>query len=851
MRSDTVISSHAWAKIDGRHALPLSDHGADVAATFASVLRQVHWRALLENAAGRPLAPQDVERLCVLAYLHDLGKANRGFWARQFIGTPTVGHTNETAALFLSRLKHDPVIGPLNDLIDNWDCWNHFAAVMAHHGAPLASYSEAFELSSLNAHSRHWHVEGGYDPLAELADLLGDVAQRFPLAFADGPPLPAAAPFVVLLGGLVTLTDWLGSDMTLFPVAGPHFAAREVLRTNSAKDAVRSRGLADEAIAAVKFADAFTFAPRGAQGEADDPTLGSIALLEAETGSGKTEAAIWRWLRLRAAGEVDGLYFALPTRAAAVQLHRRINTVLDRLTGGSVKAVLAVPGYIRSGSDEGTKARDGEGQLLPGFNVVWPDDSHNDGRWAAEHPKRYLAARVAVGTIDQALMAGLQLRHAHFRATMLARSLLVVDEVHSSDHFMGEVLRAVLRNHVSLGGHALLLSATLTAEVRARMLDPFTPAPAYPSLEAAASTPYPALSGSQASPRPVTRSSGTDKAVQLTELPAMSDPEAIAQRAVIAARAGASVLVVRNSVDGAVAVARAVEALAPDLAFRADGVATLHHSRFAPDDRRLLDAAVEAAFGKTRSAQGRILCGTQTLEQSLDIDADLLLTDLAPMDVLLQRIGRLHRHARRDRGRFANAEAVILTPEERDLSRYLSRLRERHGLGPRHDGTGVYPDMLAIEATWRLIEANPDIAIPADNRRLVEQALHPDRADALMEELGTTWMNHLAQQQGIRMADRQTASAAALDVRCPFTQLLFPKEIAIATRLGAKDRLTVFSMPAMGPFGTVVERMTIPDWMAQGVGADAEPEVLESGEMLRFALGSNIYAYDRFGLRRE
>lgn len=274
-------------------------------------------------------------------------------------------------------------------------------------------------------------------------------------------------------------------------------------------------------------------------------------------------------------------------------------------------------------------------------------------------------------------------------------------------------------------------------------------------------------------------------------------------------------------------------------------------ARLAPDDRRLLDAAVEASFGKGRSAQGHVLCGTQTLEQSLDIDADLLLTDLAPMDVLLQRIGRLHRHPRQDRGRFGNAEAVILTPEERDLSRYLSRLRERHGLGPRNDGTGVYPDILAIEATWRLIEANPDIAIPADNRRLVEQALHPDRADALMDELGTTWMNHLAQQQGIRMADRQTANAAALDVRGPFTKLLFPKDIAIATRLGAKDRLTVFTVPATGPFGTMVERMTIPDWMAQGVGAEAEPEVLESGETLRFALGCNIYAYDRFGLRRD
>ena len=851
MEQFRAATPFAWAKLDEAGALPLSDHGADVGATLGSLLEQPHWLSVLEHAAQRPLTPLDVERLRVLAYLHDLGKANRGFWARQFTGSPIVGHTNETGALFFSRLADDPAVAPLNALIDNWGCWEHFLAVMAHHGTPLRAYSSETKEIEPGNRSHNWQADARYDPMAQLAMLLNDVAQRFPIAFRPGPHLPENPAFVALLGGLVTLADWLGSDPALFPVAEPHLAAREGVRAVSAPAAIRSRGLAHEAIVAHNFHEAFGFPPRGAQGEADDPALGHIALLEAETGSGKTEAAIWRWLALRKAGAVDGLYFALPTRAAAVQLHGRINAVLDRLTGGTVNAILAVPGYIRSGGDEADFARDDEGRLLPGFDVVWPDGLDNDGRWAAEHPKRFLAARVAVGTIDQALMAGLQLRHAHFRAAMLSRSLLVVDEVHSSDHFMGEVLRAVLRNHVTLGGHALLLSATLTAEMRARLLDPFAPAPTFPALDEATATPYPALSGSDAPPRPVQSNGTGEKAVKLTTLGAMDDPEAIAAHAVEAARKGASVLIVRNSVNGAVAVAQAVEALAPDLAFRARGIVTLHHSRFAPDDRRLLDAAVKTAFGKGRSAQGRILCGTQTLEQSLDIDADLLLTDLAPMDVLLQRIGRLHRHNRDDRGTFINAQAVVLAPDERDLSLYLGRVRDRHGLGPMADGGGVYPDMLAIEATWRLIEGNPEIVIPADNRRLVEKALHPDRADALQQELGSNWMNHLAQRQGIGIADRQAAASAALDVRTPFSDLAFPKDMAVATRLGARDRLAMFDPPVPGPFGTLVDRMTVPDWMARGIAAEALPEVLHSGDEVRFAWNEARFVYDRFGLRRE
>src|SRR5690606_3519381 len=126
-------------------------------------------------------------------------------------------------------------------------------------------------------------------------------------------------------------------------------------------------------------------------------------------------------------------------------------------------------------------------------------------------------------------------------------------------------------------------------------------------------------------------------------------PVALAAQALDAARAGARVLVIRNTVGDAVATRQALAQLAPDAPepFRLGGVGTLHHGRFAREDRRRLDTAVEAALGKDAPrAGGLVLIGTQTLEISLDLDADLLITDLCPIDVLLQRIGRLHRHER-------------------------------------------------------------------------------------------------------------------------------------------------------------------------------------------------------------
>lgn len=533
---------------------------------------------------------------------------------------------------------------------------------------------------------------------------------------------------------------------------------------------------------------------------------------------------VWNEARVDPRG--CGGAFALPTRSAAVQLHGRVNAMLKAVwRDDAPEAVLAVPGYLRAG--------DASGQALPDYAVRWDDGEavvQPDARWAAERANRFLAARVAVGTIDQALLATLPVRHALFRASVLARSLLVVDEVHASDAYMAGLLERLLTQHVAVGGQALLLSATLGAAARARLLrQPEA------TREAAVAVPYPALSGGD-TVRAVA-GAGREKRVRIETAPEIDDPTAIAERAVAAARAGAAVLVVRNSVGGAIAVAQAVAALAGDLAFKVGGVATLHHGRFAPDDRELLDKAVEAAFGKGRTAGGRVLVGTQTLEQSLDIDADLLITDLAPIDVLLQRIGRLHRHAR-ERGAFAAARVVVLRPAGRDLTPLLARAAGFHGLGGH-----VYPNLVQLEATLRRIEKTPDIVIPRDNRRLVEGALHPQALAEVEQELGTAWQNHGAERSGGVSAAGQTAAQVALDLSQRFTDLDWRDAEAAVTRLGGHDLLIDLDPPLPGPFGKPVGRIRVPHWMA------GKATRVERDGATGLRLDGRALRYDQWGLR--
>lgn len=828
--------SFAWGKFAAPGTwLPLEDHMSDVAACFAALIELPLFGNRLASAMGRNPDPVTLERLCVLTWLHDLGKLNSSFQARALDPTIRAGHCAEGWHVFDSQ---GATIGRALGLpeIETWGeaaMWLRFAA-FAHHGRPVncRGYSRASD----------WAPRNGYDPHTAAATVGAACRARYPLAFGPGPNLPDSPELQHFFAGLVALADQIGSREDAFPLdrrSAAVTAPADLLRRIRI-DVSELRAAFTEAPVSRLFGWPEDARPHPMQTAlADLPLETRLAVLESETGSGKTEAAFLRFRRLFAEGLVDGLYFAVPTRAAASQIHGRIDRAAQATFGA--ECVLALPGYLKAGAAEGC--------ALPGWQVHWSDDPKaeaHEARWAAEAPRRFLAAPVAVGTVDQVMLAGLQVKWAHFRAAALARSYLVIDEIHSSDSYMGAVLQRVVCDHVARGGHALLMSATLGAAARARLLDRRRkpdPHPAYPALSW--------IEGGREC-RLAPGATGRPKAVEVTSAPLIAEPEAIARLALEAAGQGARVLVIRNTVDQVVALLRAIEALDPEAPLlRVAGIACPHHGRFAAEDRVLLDRAVEDAMGKGAPAAGRIVCASQTVEQSLDIDADYLISDLCPVDVLLQRIGRLHRHARTDRpAAFTGTRCLVLLPERLEPSDMLLWF----GLGPNHEGGGVYPDITGLEAVRRLIGEGAVWTIPEDNRRLVEAGTDPATLDRLAEDLGPAWEAARGRMTGSRIASAQIGGLNMIDRSRAFdgtNQDCFPEDAKILTRIGA-DRVQVPFVPGtVGPFGATVSQISVPGhWHVEGLAeaTGAEWRAIAPG---RLVFGGAKLVYDRFGLSRD
>ncbi len=860
-----------WAKYDkesGRHHL-LIHHLADVAAVAEALISLPLWREKLARLAGvRELSLVSISRLCFFAALHDLGKCNAGF-QKKIRGNGSGGHVGVCVYLFDDRIR-DRALQSLN--FEHWARWCEdpeksvqlLLASISHHGRPIDRPSRYDR--------KDWLTENP-DPLEALKSVVRQISEWFPAAFDKTDQLlPANPRFQHVFNGLVTLADWLGSDTSFFPfLANPETDRIEFSR-KKAEQILELIGIAPQKYRSAilknlpDFQQMFGYEkPRPLQsqisrleiGELGDPieTEGSIAILEAETGSGKTEAAFLHFERLFRSGKVDGIYFALPTRAAATQIYERISGYVHNLFGKNAPPVVqAVPGYIRVDREEP------EGKLAP-FQYLWPDQDRFRYRgWAGEHPKRYLAGAVAVGTVDQILLSVLEVSHAQMRLTALSRLLLVIDEVHASSIYMGRLLEEVLHRHTAAGGHALLLSATLGTSAWNRYL--FPSRNPIPKLEDSIARPYPAISirdGENPPEIKEIKKGGGSKEVEIEILSQADDHSAVAELALRKVRKGGRVLVLRNLVKDVIRTQMAVEDIViPEnekYLFHCHGVIAPHHGRYAAEDRKLLDREVEKYFGKKGEDIPGLLVASRTVEQSLDIDFDLIITDLAPIDILLQRIGRLHRHQRNRPEEFKSPRIIVLTPPDRDLSGYIIDKGQRRGEAKGAIGMGtIFDSLFTVEATWRLLEEYPRIKIPEMNRILVEKATHPQMMEDIKNERGGVWEEHFNKVIGIMCAGRGASFLAMFDWDEPFGEIRFAGlEEKISTRLGENDRIATFPEVRQSPFGNQLKSLRLPGWMVRDCSDDELiiSEVEVSDGIITFSVCGRQFIYDRLGLRKK
>ena len=704
--SDAAAS--VWAKsskLEGEW-LPLWRHLDDTAGVAG--LLWDRWmpdatKRLISEAL--PGGEADGRRLAVwLAGVHDIGKATPAFAVQlRSLAAPMRerGLDMPDVIPYGDRvLARHAVAGQV--LLEQWLVATHgwsrrqarpFAVVVGgHHGVPpsateIRDATERPDLLGLSGDQKLWQVV--HQELLDRAGDRYDIVERLP--HWQGVKLPQ--PAQVLLTGLVIIADWTASDEHLFP-----YDPQRLHLPSRLADAWDQRDLPTPWHAVTTtdpparlFATRFSLPPAAkphpVQIAAVEiaramPTPG-LLIIEAPMGEGKTEAALAAAEQLAARSGAGGCFVALPTRATSDAMFTRVRNWLARVTdadrhAGALALTLAHGkarfnedfsallrhGYATSVELDAPEHRGGQTAKVTGRDVA----AH---RWLTGRKKAMLSSSV-VGTIDQLLFAALKSRHLALRHLGLAGKIVIIDEAHAYDVYMSHYLDRALEWLAAYRVPTIVLSATLPARRRRMMLEAYDrgrgigQAPARrPSWRddpaaAPASDPYAALDGDPGYPLLAASGTGAQPTVRVVA-PSGREVEIALER--IGDDFGTLVTLLRTALaDGGCALVirntvRRVQETATHLrrALAADGVdVTVAHSRFLVPDRAERDRWLRDSFGPSEhlhDAGGarpdrHVVVASQVAEQSLDIDFDLLVTDLAPADLVLQRAGRLHRHQR-------------------------------------------------------------------------------------------------------------------------------------------------------------------------------------------------------------
>ncbi len=519
--------------------------------------------------------------------------------------------------------------------------------------------------------------------------------------------------------GLTILCDWIGSDNAHFPlVAGMALADYAPLSEQRARAAVKGLGFLRERVPIVY--DGFTTVfpnkdARPLQRAIDDLPVSALSapalfIIEAPTGEGKTEAALALARRLATVNGTEELYFGLPTTATSNQMFLRVHEFITRAEGAPVKLVHGQAFLV-------------EDDLLLRLHKNGGDD--DEGReitptWFAPK-KRALLAPFGVGTVDQIELATLNARYYMLRLFGLAGKVVIIDEVHAYDTYMSTILEQSLRWLAALGSSVILLSATLPVARHRELARAFNRDTAYAESK---SLPYPCIAAyGLGNPLLLALPAVQPQRPLQVTFVADETPEEGARRLLELVCDGGAVCRICNTVTEAQDLFQAVDALAQPEIYR-----VLLHSRFPIEERQVIEAKITGRFGpeSVRKLDDRaIVIGTQVLEQSLDMDYDAMISDLAPTDLLLQRAGRLHRHKR-----------ARPTAHQEPILR-VQLLRNSDGMPLFGKSKWVY-DEFVLWQTWQVLQSQVNnlgqvaLSLPRDYRPLIE-ATYPELPPSISE----------------------------------------------------------------------------------------------------------------------
>ena len=391
----------------------------------------------------------------------------------------------------------------------------------------------------------------------------------------------------------------------------------------------------------------------------EDPDL---MIVEAPPGSGKTELAFAAAEVLMRARGLQGVFVALPTQATTNAMFERVTAWLTSILGDEPQKL-------------GIQLAHGKNSLNESFAKLLergksPLEVHDDEEDLGLHASRWMGQRwrstlspVVVGTIDQVLLAALKSRHVLVRHLGLMGKVVIIDEVHAADEYMETYLEAALTWLGMYGIPVVLLSATLPPARRSTLLEAYRRGRGSSGVGAESvdgMIGYPAISTVSATGVRVHEIAGEAEVSKRIIPTSLTSPQEIAELLNRELADGGCAVVIRNTVREAQETYEAVRSV-----FGREQ-STLLHSRFLAAERAARDRRMLELFGKDsqRRPFRHVVVATQVIEQSLDVDFDLMLTDPAPMDLVLQRIGRLHRHDRAERPRgLRDARCLVIVED--------------------------------------------------------------------------------------------------------------------------------------------------------------------------------------------
>lgn len=689
--------------------LPLSYHLKDTAGVMQTLTGSWLPDAMIQATGLTKNAFQQIALF--IALTHDIGKATPAFQLKVIVAYKELEVAMAQVGLTIPNSMMNATLAPHAklgaELLRRAGCPESVAVVIgAHHGRPESMNEMPMENIRLHS-SFYWGEENRVawrDAQEELIDeALSCAGYR---AAEELPELTTQAQ--MLLTGLVIMADWIASNTAFFPLISVDRIPNEYDERRPERAMIRVQlpdpwHVGDSWTQPDFFYARFGFeanqVQRSIMQTASAVTEPGMMILEAPMGCGKTEAALGAAEILLNRFHFGGVGFFLPSQATS-------NAMFTRLMDWAKTQPDAQ--HLSVQLAHAMAAMNDEFAALEQGHVRMQEDAQNENILTVNSffrgRKTTLLADLVIGTVDQLLMAGLKQKHVMLRHLGLAGKVVIVDECHAYDAYMNQYLDRVLSWLGAYRVPVILLSATLPSLRRETLLAAYFGKRKLNDPKIAESEAYPLLTwtdGEQTHMLPIPDEM-QHRTVQLERI----TDDMLLEELTAVMEAGGCAGVIVNTVRRVQEFAALIKEKLPQAQVLID------HSQFLAPDRLAHEQAILDKVGKhslTKDRAGVIVIGSQVLEQSLDLDFDLLATDLCPMDLLLQRIGRLHRRPRSRPEAMARARCLVMNTDPEALE----------------DGArAIYGDYLLLRTCQLLPDA---IRIPDDISLLVQKTYDENR----------------------------------------------------------------------------------------------------------------------------